>query len=43
MKAVINNKEHEVIYIDYGYDNIPHQVYTIEVETNYSTSWDFFC
>ncbi len=42
MKAIINKKEHEVIYIDYGYGNIPHQVYTIEVETGYTRSWDFF-
>ncbi len=42
MKTIINNKEHEVIYIDYRDGNIPHQVYTIETKTRYSTSWDFF-
>lgn len=43
MKALINGKEVEVIYIEYGYNNIPHQVFTIETETGYSKSWDFFC
>jgi hypothetical protein len=40
MKTIINDKRHEIIYIDYN-GSFPHQVYTID-ENGHSYSWDFF-
>ncbi|MES3018173.1 MAG: hypothetical protein V4721_10350 [Bacteroidota bacterium] len=42
MKTFINNKEHEVVYIDYQEGSVPHQVYTVKVENGCLYTWDFF-
>ena len=40
MKTIVNNKKHEILYIEYD-GKVPHSVFTID-ENGHSTSWDFF-
>lgn len=43
MIAKIDNRKHEVVYIDYRDGNIPHQVYTVCLDKYRQLfAWDFF-